>query len=157
MSADGTGKLGSLRAWVQRLARARRVGSRRTSRDEQGMTLIEIMLVVAIIAMVMGAVGFVAFSQFQKAQVKNTQSIIKRVEDAVAMYMMENNGECPKELAELHTQKILNKVPKDSWGRELVFTCPGEQNSDGVDVLSTGKDKREGTEDDIKNWDEGGE
>lgn len=155
MSVDGTGKLSRLRAWVRRLAQGRRVGSGRTSYDDRGMTLIEIVLVIAIISLVMGAVGFVSFNQFQKAQVKNTKSIIKRVEDAVAMYMMENNGECPKELADLHTQKILNKVPKDSWGRDLVFKCPGEQNTDGVDVLSTGKDKREGTEDDIKNWEEG--
>ena len=118
------------------------------------MTLIEIMLVVAIIGLVMGAVGFVAFGRFQRAQIQNTKSVVKRVEDAVTMFMMENNGECPKDLKELHAQKILNKEPKDAWGRDLIFKCPGEQNPDGVDVVSSGPDKQEGTDDDIKNWED---
>ena len=120
--------------------------------NDLGMTLIEIMVVVAIIALVMGGVGVFAFSRYQKAQVQTTKSWIKNIESAVEMYMMDNNGECPKTLQELHEQKILNKEPKDAWGKPFVFKCPGENNTDGFDVASSGRDKQEGTEDDLTNW-----
>jgi hypothetical protein len=46
----------------------------------------------------------------------------------------------------------VRRVPTDPWGTPIVIHCPGEQDADGVDVLSWGEDKREGTEDDIKSW-----
>ena len=122
--------------------------------NEAGMTLVEIMVVVMIIGLIVGSVGVVAYNRYKTAQLKNTETILKRVEDAVTMYMMDNNGDCPKSLEELRDQKILNKDPKDAWGQDLVFKCPGEQNSDGIDLSSKGPDKQEGTEDDIKNWEE---
>lgn len=125
---------------------------RRIGRSEAGMTLIEIMVVVAIIGLLMGTVGVVAFSRYKKAQISNTQTIIKNLETAVQTYMMDNNSECPKELDDLYTQKIINKKPRDAWGQPLVFKCPGDKNKESADILSKGPDKREGTEDDIKNW-----
>lgn len=120
---------------------------------QKGMTLIEIMVVVAIIGLLMGTVGVVAFNRYKKAQVTNTKQIIKNLETAVQTFMMDNNGSCPKDLNQLYTEKIVNKKPKDAWGQELVFKCPGDQNKESADILSKGADKREGTADDLKNWD----
>lgn len=136
------------RAW--RAARARR--ARRAA--SEGFTLIEIMVVVMIIGLIVGSVGFVAFNRFKTAQIKNAQAIVKTVEGAIEMYMMDHNGECPKSLGELRSQRILTKEPKDPWNELIVFRCPGEKNSDGADVFSKGPDKKEGTEDDLKNWEE---
>jgi len=63
--------------------------------------------------------------------------------------MMENNGDCPENLSALRADGTLSKEAKDPWGKELQFACPGEENSEGFDLTSSGPDKKFGTEDDI--------
>ena len=41
------------------------------------------------------------------------------------------------------------EVPKDPWGYEYIYRCPGTRNPDGFDVLSIGPDGKEGTDDDV--------
>ena len=122
------------------------------NRAQRGMTLIEIMVVVAIISMLMGTVAVGAFSQLEKSKVKNARMVIKAVEQALVAYQTDNTDSCPKQLVDLYTQKYLTKEPKDPWGEPLVFKCPGEHNKDGADLVSKGKDKQEGTADDVKSW-----
>jgi general secretion pathway protein G len=121
-------------------------------RAARGMTLIEIMVVVAIISMLMGTVAIGAFSQLEKAKIKDAKMVIKAVEQGLVAYQTDNTDSCPKQLNDLYTQKYLTKEPKDPWGEPLVFKCPGEHNKDGADLVSKGKDKQEGTADDIKSW-----
>ena len=125
---------------------------RRLRRAQRGMTLIEIMVVVAIISMLMGTVAVGAFSQLEKSKVKNAKMAIKAVEQALVAYQTDNTDSCPKIISDLYTQKYLTKEPKDPWGEMLVFKCPGEHNKDGADLVSKGKDKQEGTADDVKSW-----
>ena len=40
----------------------------------------------------------------------------------------------------------------DPWDNPLVYKCPGDFHEDGYDLLSVGKDGKEDTDDDIKNW-----
>jgi general secretion pathway protein G len=119
---------------------------------QRGMTLIEIMVVVAIIGMLMGTVGVYAFGRFEKAKITDTKMVIKSIENAVVHFQTENTDSCPKGIADLVTQKIMPKEPLDAWGQPLIFKCPGEHNPDGADIISKGKDKAEGTADDIKSW-----
>jgi general secretion pathway protein G len=130
-----------------------RTRSRIRAAASRGMTLIEIMVVVAIISMLMGSVAVGAFSALERAKVKNAKMIIKAVEQGLVAYQTDNTDSCPKALNDLYVQKYLTKDPKDPWGEPLVFKCPGEHNKDGADILSKGKDKQEGTPDDIKSWD----
>lgn len=48
------------------------------------------------------------------------------------------------------------ELPKDPWGRDYVYRCPGIHNPDGFDLFSFGPDgvsKTEGDDpDDINNW-----
>ena len=118
----------------------------------RGMTLIEIMVVVAIIGMLMGTVGVYAFGRFEKAKITDTKMVIKNVEAALVHYQTENTDSCPKGVQDLVAQKIMPKEPLDAWGQSLIFKCPGEHNPDGADIISKGKDKQEGTADDIKSW-----
>jgi len=118
----------------------------------RGMTLTEIMVVVAIIGMLMGAVGVYAVGQLNKAKITDTKMIIKNVEQALVHFQTDNTDSCPKALTELKTQKYLTKDPKDAWGEDLIFRCPGQHNTDGADIVSKGKDKQEGSADDIKSW-----
>ena len=41
---------------------------------------------------------------------------------------------------------------RDPWGQEYEYKSPGEFNEEGFDLWSIGMDRRDGTEDDIKNW-----
>ena len=128
----------------------RRQGERR--RDELGMTLIEIMVVVAIIGLLMGTVGVVAFQRFQKAKLTNARQIVTNVKQALVHYAMDNQDPCPRELKELKDQKLIDRDPKDPWGKELIYKCPGEHDTESADVSSMGPDRKEGTEDDIHSW-----
>ena len=44
------------------------------------------------------------------------------------------------------------KVSRDPWGQPLVITCPGRFDPQGADVVSSGRDRRRGTADDIESW-----
>jgi general secretion pathway protein G len=120
---------------------------------QRGFTLIEMMIVVAIIALIMGSVAIVAVRQWKIAQTKNAQQMVATVAQAVDLYSTQHNDPCPSGgLAGLVSEKLLKKHPKDPWGQELLFTCPGTNNPDGADVVSKGPDKQEGTTDDIRSW-----
>jgi general secretion pathway protein G len=43
-------------------------------------------------------------------------------------------------------------IPKDPWGHDYVYQCPGRHNTDSFDLFSLGSDGRAETEDDIGNW-----
>lgn len=120
-----------------------------------GMTLIEIMVVVAIISLLMGTVGVVAFRRYQKAKLTNAKQIIANVQQALGHYRLESNEDCPSDVKDLYTKKYLSKEPRDPWGEDLVFKCPGEHDTEGADIFSKGPDKQEGTDDDIVSWDDG--
>ena len=51
------------------------------------------------------------------------------------------------------SQKYLDRSnAKDPWGKDLLFRCPGTNDTDSADISSAGPDKQEGTPDDIKSW-----
>ena len=133
-------------------ARATRRASARTRR-QHGFNLIEIMVVLTIISMLMGAVGFGAFAMLEKARKKETRNIMHSIENALVQWQTESTDACPPSLNEMVTKKILNKDPKDGWGRPFQFKCPGDHNNE-IDLISLGKDGKEGTADDIKSWEE---
>ncbi len=49
---------------------------------------------------------------------------------------------------------LLAKIPRDPWGNEYQYTCPGVHNVDSYDLYSFGPDGQRGTADDIGNWQE---
>lgn len=119
-------------------------------RKDAGMTMLEIMIVLALIGLVMSAVGVGVFAQFKKGQRKVAQAQVNDVASKIVQFMADNNSECPKGLDDLVAQKYLPKKQKDPWNRDLIVRCPGTINTDGVDVVSLGPDGQEGTADDVK-------
>ncbi len=131
-----------------------RAQARKASRrGERGFNLIEIMVVLTIISMLMGAVGFGAFAMLDKARRKETRNIMRSIENALVQWQTESTDSCPASLNDLVARKILNKDPKDGWGRPFQFKCPGEHGNE-IDLISLGKDGKDGTADDIKSWEE---
>ena len=137
---------------IMKIAETMKKRERPAPERELGMTLIEIMVVVAIIGLLMGTVGVVAYNRFQKAKLTNAKMIVKNMQEAIVHYFMDNQDKCPSDLKALYTQKYINKEPKDPWGEDLVFKCPGEKDTQGADIHSKGPDRQDGTDDDIKSW-----
>ncbi len=129
---------------------------RRESRDAQaGMTILEVMIVLAIIGLIAGTVGASVFGALQRGRVKTAKIAVTEIANASQQYMMDNNNSCPANVDDLIAKGFLKKKAyKDPWAKDFVFKCPGQGDPDGVDVMSTGPDKSEGTADDIKSWEQ---
>jgi general secretion pathway protein G len=120
---------------------------------ERGFTLLEIMIVLAIMGLLVTGVSIKVFSQLKKAKISTAKIGVKKVSDAAARFMAGSGAGCPKGIEELIAQGELSKGDaRDPWGTAYVFRCPGTQDPDGVDVVSWGPDKTDGTPDDIRSW-----
>lgn len=134
-------------------AAQRRHAERGLRKADAGMTLLEVLIVLALISLIAGAIGVTVFNNFKRGQDKTAKLMINEIRGGVQQYMSDNSGDCPPNLEELVTQKFLKKSStKDPWGKQFTLKCPGEQDSDGFDIASSGRDKQEGTEDDILSW-----
>jgi general secretion pathway protein G len=127
---------------------------RAAAAGEKGVTLIEIMIVLAIIGLIMGVlVGPKVMRSFSEARVKTAFLMLKEYEGAYTRWVADNEGDCPENLDAL--LKYTNKKDiKDPWGLPFVMKCgEGVPSETHFGVISFGPDKKEGTEDDLHSWD----
>ena len=123
-----------------------------SARSSRGMTLIEILVVLAIIGLIMGGVAIVAFNAFDDAKSKTAAKDIGTLAQSVEMYRLQKN-KCPKSAQDLKAAGIILRITKDPWGGDYVIKCPGEHGPS--DISSAGKDGDIATEEDnINSWDE---
>jgi len=134
--------------------RNRTGAARRAVRAVQsGFTLLEIMVVLAIIALLAGGVGAAVFRSFRRAQVQTARLRVKAARDATSQFMIDNSSACPHGVEDLVNQKYLDRSnSKDPWGKDLIFKCPGTNDTDSADISSAGPDKQDGTPDDVNSW-----
>jgi general secretion pathway protein G len=133
-----------IRKYIDNLRKRRRTG---------GFSLLEIMIVLALIGMIGAGVAVVVNRSFQAAKVKIAKERIKEISQGVTTFMIDSNNSCPKGLEDLVGQKYVAKASaKDPWGKDFTVRCPGQNDTDGADVISSGPDKADGTADDIKSW-----
>ncbi len=120
----------------------------RSRRRQRGVSLIEILVVVAIMSLIAGAVGIGAYRAWQGAQNKTATLNARTIRGAVKSYWVTtSNGGCPT-MGDLLAQRALDEDSprKDPWGSAWRIECADDQ----VSVSSDGPDKRPGTEDDIR-------
>ena len=134
-----------------------RRGLRRRLRRIAGMTLLEIIIVLAILALVMGLlVGPQVLKMFGESKTDIARATVKKMAfEAYSQWVSRpgNAGKCPTP-ANLG-EYMATANPKDPWGEEYVIKCSDlPAGAVGIAVLSKGEDKREGTGDDIKSWDQ---
>ena len=114
----------------------------------RGVTLLEVLIVVAIIAMVAGGVAFFALPRFRESQIKTAEVGARVIRQATQSWQASNNEtNCPT-MSQLVQDKQLDPgaSTNDPWGQPYVVTC-----ADGdVTVISSGPDKKKGTKDDIR-------
>jgi general secretion pathway protein G len=132
---------------VWRLLRRDRL-ARRAAAAQRGMTLIEIMVVIAIIGLLMGAVAFLVIPRFTKAKEGTAKILVEKVYNAAAEYytIAPPGGGCPTTEDLVREDLIKEEQTKDQWGNPLEIECAG----DVVErVTSAGKDGQMGNDDDI--------
>ena len=127
-----------------------------TTRDEalarqRGMTLIEIMVVLAIIGMIMGGLVFAYMNWFKQSQEDVARSQVQRIGSALMNHYM-HHQEFPSNIDELATGKnapLKSSQLRDPWNETWVYSDTAQRGQGDFDLCSKGPDKREGTDDDI--------
>jgi general secretion pathway protein G len=128
---------------------------------QQGFTLLEIMIVVGIIVILLGLAiskignptGF-AKQTAVRADVQAIGTQLQLYESMNGFYPTTEQG-----VQALVTQpstdpqptrwyQLFKQVPKDPWGSEYLYRCPGQKHPDSYDLYSAGPDRRQDTEDD---------
>lgn len=138
-----------------RLLRRRRA----RNNGQRGMTLLEIMIVLAILALVMGfVVGPRIYAAFKDSKEEIQRAKVRKIvyEGFVQWATKNPTKACPGSLGEV-VEFIGQKETTDAWGHEMIMFCgdslpPGAAQY-GFAVLSFGPDGQQNTSDDIKSWD----
>jgi len=123
-----------------RLALARRAASR-------GVTLVEVLIVVAIMALIAGGVSFMILPKYRETQIKTAHTNAGNIRAIAIQYVaLKSDGDCPS-VESLIAEKELDSSgnTEDPWGQPYKILC----DADDISVTSPGPDKQEGTEDDI--------
>jgi general secretion pathway protein G len=124
-------------------------------RDDDGFTLVELMVVIVIIGLLATIVLINVLPAQDKAMTTKAKADIATLEQAVEMYRL-NNLNYPASgdgLQVLATGKIVKKLPNDPWGRPYLYAAPGQHGP--FDIYTFGADGApggEGENADIGNW-----
>lgn len=122
-----------------------------------GMSLVEIMVVIAIIGILMTVVGVNVAARFKAAQVSTTKIQMHAINEQLMMYSTKHKGKYPSTSEGLAAMKKYfpnEEVPKDSFDNEFLYFSPGTHGHD-YEVISLGADGKEGGTDedaDINSW-----
>ena len=123
----------------------------------KGMTLLEIMIVIAILGLIASVVVVAVMNNFERAKANTAKLKINEIRKACDLYKIEA-GDYPSQSEGLRAltappgggPAYLKEMPKDPWGQEFVYFNPARGGGSGIEIVSKGPDKQEGTQDDIK-------
>jgi general secretion pathway protein G len=134
--------------------------------SHRAFTLVELLLVLVILG-TLAAIVLPKFSgtteRARKTQAQTQISTFKTALDLfetdMGYYPKGKNGlsdliQQPREAQNWHGPYMQNEsgIPSDPWGNPYIYLCPGKHNPSSYDIISLGPDGREGTDDDITNW-----
>jgi general secretion pathway protein G len=140
---------------------------KRRRRNQAGVTLIEMLVVVTIIGLFVALVGPALFRNADKAKVTAARAQIDNFMTALGTYKLDT-GQFPTteqglialrvrpaDMAQWNGPYMPKDIPKDPWGHEYLYRFPGEHGSDEPDILCLGADGQPGGEGfnaDIVSW-----
>lgn len=140
------------------------------ARARRGLTLIEILIVIAILLAIAGLVVVNLLPARDQADIDLTKVQIDQIGEALDRFSLDMRR-FPTEdegLDVLWNQELLedeqeqqnwrgpymDQLSADPWGNDWVYRFPGEiRGEEYYDLISYGPDGEEGTEDDITNHD----
>ena len=125
---------------------------RSSLKNARGMTLVEILIVLAIVGSLMAVIGGSVFEKFQKSKVKQTGIIMTQIANAINIYYSDC-GKMPSSLENLLSSPgdgdcadwgpdpyLKKDLLKDAWKHDFIYESDGSNFS----LKSLGKDGREG-------------
>ncbi len=134
--------------------------------NEQGFTLMELLIVMVILGLLAALVAPKFAGQAGKAELKAAKEQISLFETALDIYRLEVR-KYPTTDQGLQALRFkpddvknwkgpyIKKIPVDPWGNEYQYKKPGNHNKD-YDLFSYGADGQEGGEEaedkDVTNW-----
>jgi len=112
----------------------------------RGVTLVEILIVLAIVGLIADGIAVYAVPKFQKAQVDTTHTNAKVLQPIADAWRASHAGECPT-VQRLREEKEIAATANinDAWGHAYVIRCDETETV----IVSWGPDGKEGTKDDI--------
>ena len=137
---------------------------------QQGMTLIEIMVVVVIIGLLAATIGPQVIGALGQAQGERVKADFNAIETALKIYKLDNFVYPTSEqglealVSAPETDPVprnwrrdgyLPQLPKDPWGNEYLYLSPSEGRP--YEIYTLGADGVRGGVDeyaDVTNWDE---
>ncbi len=126
-----------------------------------GFTLLEIMVVVMIISILAGSAIYMMKDHITTARDVRVEVDIEAIKPSLMMYDA-RVGHFPTTEEGLKAllnppggklRPLIEKVPKDPYGKEYQYVQPGVHNPKSYDLFSAGHDGIVGTADDQGNWD----
>lgn len=113
----------------------------------RGVTLIEILIVLAIVGLIAGGVAVVAVPKYQESQKNQAKIDARTIHPVAEKYKVDHPGVCPT-VEQLRAEKELSAASKvtDPWDSPYKIVCGDED----IMILSFGPDKKENTNDDIR-------
>ena len=139
---------------------------------QKGFTLLELLVVLVILGMLAALVGPRVMKHLSSAKSDTAKLQVEEFSNALDMYKLEV-GSYPTSQEGLQALMQApagasnwagpylkkNVIPKDPWGHDYIYLCPGTNESPGrhgaFDIYSYGADNREGGEGedkDIVSW-----
>ena len=132
-----------------------------SGRRDRGFTLIELMVVIVIIALLATIVVPNLLGASDDARVATAKAQIKSFQTALIAYKMKFNtfpgsSEGLQALISNGQKNFMSSdvIPKDPWGNDYGYTCPGAQGHD-YEIVSYGEDGQPGGSEyasDIVSW-----
>ena len=135
--------------------------------NQSGMTLIEIMIVLALIVGIMATVGTNVSEQFSKSKVQNAKIQMGEVSKALEQYRLDCNvypstedglealnsapSSCPNWGPTPYVKK--KSLLKDPWGTEFVYERISPSEFEIISFGADGQEGGEGLDADISNLD----
>lgn len=116
-----------------------------SKKNQRGITLIEILIVLAIIGALLATILPQIFNKLEASKVKQTKIIMSQIVGAINLYYTDCN-KYPESLDELTkasdcaTDAYLKKKLQDAWNRDFAY----QVESGSFTLKSLGKDGRDG-------------
>jgi general secretion pathway protein G len=121
-----------------------------TRSRRRGVTLVEVLIVVAIMSVVAGMATMVAFPELKRARVRTAAMGAGQVREAAKIYReIDMAGEgpvCPSVPELVAAHKLDQKRVNDPWGSQYHVGCEEEE----IHGVSAGSDRKIHTADDVR-------
>lgn len=132
-------------------------------KNEKGFTLLEIMLVVGIIVIILGVAVArlgnttgIAKDMRVRADIQAVNTQLKLYESMNGFFPTTEQGlqalvvQPDSDPKPTRWYQLFKEMPKDPWGNDYIYICPGRKYPDSFDLYSAGPDRKAETADD--NW-----